>query len=69
MEVAPLRLEPPAYGATIGPAGGGRGARLAAVLTALVSLLAVGCPDVVARRKLIVVMAQNSRGGLTKRHV
>ena len=41
--MAPLRLEPPAYGATIGPAGGGRGARLAAVLAALVSLLAVGC--------------------------
>ncbi len=42
MEV-PLRLEPPAYGATIGPAGRERGVLLAAVLAALVSLLAVCC--------------------------
>jgi hypothetical protein len=42
MEV-PLRLEPPAYGATIGPSRHSNGARLAAVCAALVSMLAVCC--------------------------
>ena len=42
MEV-PLRLEPQAYGATIGPTGREASVRLAAVCAALVSLLAVCC--------------------------
>ena len=45
MEEAPLRLQPQAYGATIGPSGrlASANVRLAAVCAALVSLLAVCC--------------------------
>jgi hypothetical protein len=51
MEV-PLLLEPPAYGATIGPARRANGARLVAVCAALGSLLAVCCAVLVSGGKM-----------------
>ena len=53
-----LRLEPPAYGATIGPARRANGARLAAVCAALCSLLAVCCAVLVSGGK----MSTNAQG-------